>query len=156
MIRATRYVTREDGTFVPDPEDGGDRAHLPMAILGVKDRDGDLVDLACWYFDVPTKWWMRFADECPILGAQALAIAAWYHRRITLYPTPEVWLRARLCDGDRDTVCILDWEVDLRPLFDGVSDVRCVAPHLEARLRRSLRRFEPRITTPCKGVRHAA
>ncbi len=82
-------------------------------------------------------------------------MAAWYHRPVTLYPTPEAWLYARLRDRDQDAVAILDWSVDLRPLFEGVSGVTCTAPRLEPGLYRALREHEPRITS-VEGVRHAA
>ncbi len=152
MTSALRYVTRADGTFDPDPtgQDG-----QPMVVLGVKDQDGELVDIVAWYPTVPAKWYLRIGDETPILGAHALAMAAWYHRPVTLYPTPEAWLYARLRDRDQDAVCVLDWSVDLRPLLEGVSGVECADPQLEGRLHDSLRNFEPRITT-VEGVRHAA
>ena len=152
MTSAPRYVTRADGTFAPDPT-GQDC--YPMVILGVKDRHGELVDLVAWYLDAPENWYLRIGDETPVLGAHALALAAYYRRSVTLYPTPEAWLYARLRDRDHAAVCVLDWDVDLRPLFEGVSGVECAHPHLEDRLYDSLRRFEPKITTPV-GVRHAA
>ncbi len=152
MTSALRYVTRADGTFAPDPtgQDG-----QPMVILGVKDRYGELVDLVAWHPDVPERWYIRIGDETPILGAHALALAAYYRRSVTLYPSPEAWLYARLRDRDQDAVCVLDWSVDLRPLLEGVSGVECADPQLEGRLYDSLRNFEPRITT-VEGVRHAA
>ncbi len=146
------YITNADGTFDPDPtgQDG-----QPMVVLGVKDRDGELVDIVAWYPTFPAKWYLRIGDETPILGAHALALAAYYRRSITLYPTPETWLYARLRDRDLDAVAVLDWSVDLRPLFEGVSGITCTAPGLEPALYHSLRNFEPRITT-VEGVRHAA
>ncbi len=153
MGKVMRYITRADGTFGPDPtgQDG-----QPMVVLGVKDQDGELVDIVAWYPTFPAKWYLRIGDETPILGAHALVIAAWYHRPVTLYPTPEAWLYARLRDRDQDAVCVLDWSVDLRPLFEGVRGVTCTAPGLEPDLYHSLRNFEPRITT-VEGVRrHAA
>ena len=152
MTSAPRYVTRADGTFAPDPagQDG-----QPMGILGVKDQDGDLVDIVAWYSDAPEKWFLRLGDEAPILGARALARSAYYRRSVTLYPSPEKWLFARVRDRDHAAVCVLDWDVDLRPLFDGVSGVTCNAPGLESALYHALRDFEPRITT-VEGMRHAA
>ncbi len=146
------YITNADGTFDPDPtgQDG-----QPMVVLGIKDQDGELVDIVAWYSDAPERWYLRLGDETPILGAHALALAAYYSRPLTLYPTPEAWLYARLRDRDQDAVSVLDWSVDLRPLFDGVSGVTCTAPGLESALYHSLRRFGPRITT-LVGMRHAA
>ena len=152
MSSALRYVTRADGTFAPDPTDQDGQ---PMEILGVKDRYGEVVDIVGWHPDNPGRWWLRLGDECPILGAKALALAAWYRRTVTLYPTPEAWLYARLRDRDQDAVCILDWSVDLRSLFEGVREVICTAPALESALYHALRSFEPRIMT-LAGVRHAA
>ncbi len=152
MGKAMRYITRADGTFAPDltGQDG-----QPMVILGVKDQDGELVDIVAWYPTFPAKWYLRIGDETPILGAHALALAAYYRRSITLYPTPETWLYAWLRDRDQDAVCVLDWDVDLRPLFEGVRGVTCTAPGLEPDLYRALREHEPRITS-VEGVRHAA
>ena len=153
MTRAQRYVTRADGTFAPDPTGQGGQ---PMVILGVKDRYGELADIVAWHPDAPERWYLRIGDETPILGAHALAIAAWYHRPVTLYPTPEAWLYARLRDRDQDAVCVLDWDVDLRPLFEDVREVICTAPGLEPALYHALRSFEPKIAT-VEGVRrHAA
>ncbi len=152
MGKAMRYITRADGTFAPDPKG---QEGQPMVVLGIKDQDGELVDIVAWHPDTPERWYLRIGDETPILGAHALALAAYYSRPVTLYPTPEAWLYARLRARDQDAVCVLDWDVDLRPLFDGVSGVECADPQLEGRLYDSLRNFEPRITT-VEGVRHAA
>ncbi len=152
MTSALRYVTRADGTFAPDPKD---QAGQPVVVLGVKDQDGELVDIVAWHPDAPERWFLRLGDETPILGAHALAVAAYYRRSVTLYPSPEKWLFARVRDRDHAAVCVLDWSVDLRPLFEGVSGVTCTAPGLEPALYHSLRNFEPRITT-VEGVRHAA
>ena len=152
MGKPMRYITRADGTFAPDPTGQGGQ---PMVILGVKDRYGELVDLVAWHPDAPERWYFRIGDETPILGAHALALAAYYRRSITVYPSPEKWLFARVRDRDHAAACVLDWSVDLRPLFEGVPSVTCTAPGLEPALYRALREHEPRITT-VEVVRHAA
>ena len=145
-----RIVTTTSGTFAPD--DHGKLA----AVLGVDDRYGELVDLVAWFPDRPSPWWLRHGDDCPILGAAALAQAAWHGEAVKLYSTPEAWLSAQSREGSGWMVCILDWGVDLAPLFDGVSRVNCDSPELQNRLWRAFRKREPRITAPGRGARRAA
>ncbi len=155
-----RIATTASGTVAPDGH--GDLA----AVLGVHDRHHELVDLVAWFPDRPCAWWVRHGDECPILGAEGLAQAAWHGEPVQLYSTPEDWLRARCCARDGDhrrqggdlhhVICILRWGLELKPLFDGVSRVDCDSADLERRLLRGLRSWEPKTTTSSGGVRHAA
>ena len=125
------------------------------AVLGVHDRHGELVDLVAWFPGRPFPWWLRHGDDCPILGARALAMAAWHGDAVKLYASPEAWLRAQY---HGDAVCILLGGIDLRPLFDGVSRVDCETVKLKHHLEVQLRAFEPRLLAPApaEGKRHAA
>ena len=148
------------------PSDAGQWA----VVLEVRDRHNELADLVAWLPDDPGHWWLRHGDETPLLGARALAFAADGVGPVTLLPTPEAWLfahreRPKLDAGMIGTevyvgpgavVCIMDWGVDLAPLFDGVLRVDCDSPELQKRLQRSLRAREPRITAPRQGASRAA
>ena len=61
-----RIETKDDGTYVVDPH--GKLA----ALVPVRDRYGELVDLVAWFPDNPSAWWLRYGDECPVLGSRAL------------------------------------------------------------------------------------
>ena len=124
-----RVVFLDDGTWHADP--GG----APAVLVPVHDRHGDWVDILAYHLDDPCEWRLRFGDECPILGATALAQAAWdqEYRSGPSVPSP---------------VCILDWGVELGPLFEGVSTVACDSPELHDRLQQALRAWEPEITAP--------
>ena len=137
-------------------------------ILGVQDRFDEIVDLVAWLPKDPSRWWLRDGDETPILGARALAFAADCHEPATLLPTPEAWLfahrerpkidarmtGAEVYVGPDAVVCIMDWGVDLGPLFDGVSRVNCESQALSERFTTALRQWEPKITG--RRTRHAA
>ncbi len=123
-------------------------------ILGVQDRFDEIVDLVAWSPDDPGSWWLRHGDEVPLLGARALAFAADRHEPVTLLPTPEAWLFAHSKPNSRAVVCVLDWGVDLGPLFDGVSHVECDSVGLRDQMQRALRSWEPKITG--RRPRHAA
>ncbi|MEE9249741.1 MAG: hypothetical protein V3U93_01260 [Alphaproteobacteria bacterium] len=139
----TRVEPRPDGTFRPS-EDG-----QWALTLGVDDREGRLVDFVAYFLNNPGRWWLRFRDETPFLGARDLAFAADCGKSIRLFSTPDTWLRAQLRHGDHEAVCVLNWGVDLCPLFDGIEAVVCNTPGLARRLREKLREWEPE-------VRHAA
>ena len=143
----------DDGTWRADP------SGFPAVLMAVHDRYGELVDLVAWSPDKPSAWRLRFGDECPILGAADLAQTAWYQDPVSLYSTPERWLRARCRahGGDRldhqggdhhQAICILHWGVELGPLFEGVSRVECDSPELRDRFRKAIRSWEPKITAP--------
>ena len=136
-LGAAPIMTSSDGAYRPDP--AGEWA----AILAVHDRFGELIDLVSWLPETPSRWWLRVGDETPVLGARALAFAADCGKPIRLFSTPEEWLRARGNRGDH--VCVLNWGVDLCPLFNGVSQILCNTPGLERRLREKLRQWEPEI-----------
>ncbi len=157
-----RVAFPDDGTWRADP------SGFPAVLMAVHDRYGELVDLVAWSPDKPSAWRLRFGDECPILGAADLAQAAWYQESVSLYSTPERWLRARRRahaggrldhqGGDhRQAICILHWGVDMGPLFEGVTTVSCDSPELHDRFRNSLRAWEPKTTTSTsREGRHAS
>ena len=148
------------------PSDAGQWA----VILEVRDHDNELADLVAWLPDDPAHWWLRHGDEVPLLGARSLAFAADCHEPVTLLPTPERWLfahrerskldarmaGAEVYVGPGAVVCVLDWGVDVGPLFDGVLRVDCDSPELQKQLQRSLRAWEPRATAPRQGARRVA
>ncbi len=148
------------------PSDAGQWA----VILEVRDRHNELADLVAWLPNDPARWWLRHGDEAPVLGARALAFAADCHEPVTLLPTPEAWLfahrerpkldarmtGAEVYVGPVAVVCIMDWGVDLAPLFDGVLRVECQGPDLQKRFQRALRACEPKITAARQGAPRAA
>ncbi len=143
----------DDGTFTADS------SGMEAILVPVHDRFGDWVDILAYHLDDPSEWWLRYGDSCPILGAQALAVAAYHHDPVRLCSTPERWLLSRR-RSTPPPVCILDWGVELGPLFDGVEHVECDSPELRDRLQQALRAWEPKITaSPAKNFRavcHAA
>lgn len=147
-----RIRPKADGTYHYDPKG------QPATTLAVEDRDGNFVDVVAWDQD-PCRWWLRRGDQIPILGARALAMAAWHGEPVQLYGTPEGWLQAHPRAGDTDTtygICILQPGADLRPLLDGVSRVDCQNADLEEMLRRAMRAWEPKLWSPPVVNRHAA
>ncbi len=125
-------------------------------VLEARDRFDEIVDLVAWSPDDPSHWWLRDGDETPLLGARALAFAADCHEPVTLLPTPEAWLFAVSERPKGRVVCILDWGVDLGPLFDGVLRVECQGPDLQKRFQQGLRAWEPRVTSAQQGRPRAA
>ncbi len=159
-----RIITSADGRYRPDAS--GEWA----AIVPVRDRYGEPCDLVAWFPDNPQRWWLRLGEATPILGTEALALAAWDGRSIDLHSTPESWLISRAgdcirppgtCTRECETcslnrgACVLRWDVELSELFEGVKEVKCNSPELETRLRRALRRWEPTVSVG-REVRHAA
>ena len=138
-----KIVTRQDGSYLPD--DKGELA----ALLPVHDRDGHLVDISAWFEPDGSAWWLRHRDQAVILGAQALAVAAFHGDSIGLSSTPRAWLL-----GGRRGACVLRWDVDVRLLFEGIARVDCDSAMLRDRLAGAFRRGEPLLTT--RSVRHAA
>ena len=128
---AARIATNTDGTYRPDP--AGEYA----AVLGVHDRDGELVDLCAWRVDAPGHWWLRYGDECFFLGARALEVAAYFNDPIAVHGAPQDWA---LSSGEG--ACVLRWDVDLRPWFEGIKRVDCHSA-VAARLRQNFRTWEP-------------
>ncbi len=154
-----RVAFLADGTWRADP------AGAPAVLVPVHDRYGELADLIAWSPDKPSAWWLRYGDECPILGAADLAQTAWYQEPVFLYSTPERWLRARgsrlYHEGDHldhqggnhhQAICILHWGVELGPLFEGVSRIECDSPELRDRFRKAIRSWEPKITAPRQNL----
>ena len=69
-LTAVQIVTRDGGTYCVDP------CGKLAVLVPVHDRWGELVDAVAYYPDEPGQWWLRFGDEVPVLGIQALADAA--------------------------------------------------------------------------------
>ncbi len=152
-----RVVFLDDGTWRADP------SGFPAVLIPVHDRFGGWVEILAYHLDAPCEWRLRFGDECPILGAADLAQTAWYQEPVSLYSTPERWLRARCRahGGDRldhqggdhhQAICILHWGVEMGPLFEGVSRVECDSPELGDRFRKAIRSWEPKITAPRQNL----
>ena len=151
IFTVARIAAQADGSFAYS------RSGSLALTLAVEDRHGDMVDVVAWRD--PSPWWLRRGDQTPILGAPALAMASWHHDPVLLWETPEAWVRSHRPGGEADRhhcVCILRWDVDLRPLFEGVPRIDCAVPELRGQLRKALRRFEPQITAPPPEVRRAA
>ena len=134
-LTAIRIVTKDDGTYSVDP--GGRLAVL----IPVRDRWGEIVDIVAFIQDEPEQWWCRSGDELPILGARALAHAAWERQPLVLWETPLQWLLQR-----RSGSVVLDWGIDLRPIFEDIPAVDCQSPALSDRLHRNFLQFGPRLT----------
>ena len=126
---------------------GDDKA----ASLFLRDRRGLPVDLVAWREDAPGEWWMREGDETPIVGARQLAGAEWVGFPLSIYPTPAAWAAS-----GGDGVCVIDWDMNLLHLFDGLDlDVGhlqlATARSLAQRLRDNFREYEPKIIEPDGG-----
>ncbi len=161
-IGASRVVTKPDGTYTPDP--AGEWAavlgvmgftHEPVGFYEngslVWDDVHNIVDLVAWYPEDPGRWWLRRGTETLVIGVRELRIAAYFNDPIMLHETPEAWAIA-VGRG----VCVLNWDMDLRDLFDGVSAVRCKTLALRARFQAALRRREPKLTVSQVEVDYAA
>ncbi len=131
-LTAVRIVTEDDGTYSVDPH--GRLA----ALIPVRDRWGEIVDAVAFFHDSPQRWWLRFNDEVPILGARALAMAAWERQPLTLWETPLQWLLKH-----RSGAVVLDWGVDLRTLFEEIPTINCQSKALSDRLQRNFLEFGP-------------
>ncbi len=141
----TRIRPLDDGTFRPDPNG------TVALTVGVDDREGNLVDFAAFYLQDLWRWWLRRGDQTPVLGLDAVSYAEFYQRKLLLCGTPFDWLLAR----GRGAV-VLDWGCDLSEIFAGVPMVECQSEALTARVRESMRRWEPVIRTRAKEARCAA
>ena len=112
-----------------------------MALLGIEDRYGDLVDFVAWQLSEPGCWWLR-RGESILLGAQNLETATEENGWVKLFSTPETWA----INGGRG-VCILNWEADIGPIFDDFLEIECDTEFLRARFDRALRqRAIPRVS----------
>ena len=131
-----RIEPRPDGTFLPS------EAGQWAVTVGVDDSNERLCDFCAWFLDDEWHWWLRRGDQCHVLGVQELAFAADCHKTIKLVSTPEAWVRSR-----GRGVCLLKWDLDLAPLFEGVERVECDSPNLELQFREMLRRWEPQVIT---------
>ena len=120
-------------------------------IMLVRDRHGYPADLVAWLEGEPGHWWLREGDETPIVGARQLAGAEMTAAPLPIHPTPATWL-----ESGGDGVCVLDWDMNLAGLFDGltldVGHLRAdVARALAGRLRTNFRTHEPKIIEPGGG-----
>ena len=134
-LTAIRIATRPDGTYRVDPD--GQLAVL----VPVRDRYGGIVDAVAFFQEEPEQWWLRHGDEAPILGAQALAHAGWERQPLILWETPLQWLLHR-----RNGCVVLDWGVDLRPIFEDVPAINCQSAALRDRLQENFLAFGPQLT----------
>ncbi len=134
-LTALRIETKSDGTYTVDPQG-------PLAVLvPVRNRWGEITDIVAFIQDEPEQWWRRYGDDTPILGAQALAHAAFERRPLVLWETPLQWLLQR-----RSGSVVLDWGVDLRPIFGDVPAIICQSAAPRSRLQENFLAFGPRLT----------
>lgn len=141
MIPAARIITSADGRYRRDP------SGRPAIIWPVRDSERELVDTVAWHVETPTRWWMLYGDDCPLLGARQLAIARYFGDAIELHPTPQHWLLAH-----RRGVVILRWDVDYADTFEGVGAVHCCNSEFEHRFQQALRAWEPDIVVGTSRV----
>ena len=134
-LTALRITAKDDGTYSVDPH--GQLA----ALVPVRDQWGEIVDAVAFLPDEPEQWWLRFGDDTPILGAQALGHAAWERQPLMLWETPEQWLL-----NHRRGAVVLDWGIDLRSIFDDVPAIVCQSRALSDRLKENFLAFGPRLT----------
>ena len=140
-LTSVRIIAKDDGTYSVDPQ--GRLA----ALVPVRDRWGNLIDVVAFFPGAPGRWWLRYRGSV-ILGAEALAEAAWEHQPLELWETPEQWLLHR-----RRGAVMLDWGVDWRPVFENVPEIRCQSKALIDRLQGNFLRFGPRLTVTAEDRR---
>ena len=132
---AVRIATKDDGTYSFDPH--GRLA----ALVPVRDRWGEIVEAVAFYLDEPEQWFLRFGDETPLLGASALNYAEGERQSLQLWETPMQWLLKH-----RTGAVVLDWDVDLRGLFEDIPAIVCQSQALRKRLEENFLQFGPRLT----------
>lgn len=136
---------QHDGTFRFRSEDGGGKPHV---CLNVDDRYGVWCEIVAWRVDNPSRWFLRYGDQTPILGAAKLAWANAEQREVALHGTPEGWIMAGM-----KGVCVIDWRVDLRELFVDVARVICESEELRRHLYKVLHQRDTRIKVSRQGQR---
>ena len=141
-LLSVRITVKDNGTYLVNPH--GRLA----ALVPVRDRCGEIVDAVAFFPDEPEQWWRRYGDETPILGAQALADAAWERQPLVLWETPLQWLLQH-----RSGSVVLDWGVDLRMIFEDIPAVACQSTALSDRLERNFLKFGPRLTVRTDAAR---
>lgn len=149
-VVAAQILPRENGTFE------WSKTGRWALTVGVYDHNELLIDFIAYFSDDPSRWFLRRRTESPVLGARDIAFAVDQQQPVALFSTPDLWLSGHCGRSWRSIACIVDWSVNLAPLFDGVSRIECDSPELQKRLRRALREWEPKITVPRRGTRHAA
>lgn len=140
-LTAVRIAGKNDGTFSFDPD-----GRLAV-LIPVRDRFGEIVDMAAFFQEESDQWWCRHGDETPILGAQELAYAGFHHQRLKLWETPLQWLLKR-----RSGCCVLDWGANLRLLFDDIPEVACQSTALKDQLHKNFLDFGPQLTVHGGGA----
>ena len=149
-LTALRIAVKDDGTYSVDA------CGKLAALVPVLNRWGEIVDAVAFFPDEPEQWWLRFGDETPILGAEALNYAECDSQPLMLWETPLQWLLQR-----RKGAVVLDWGVDLRPLLEEIPAITCQSKALSERLHKNFLDFGPRLTVragadhPRQGVRVA-
>ena len=143
IVERCRIVPR--GRSFDWPRDG---RGMFGTMVCVEDSAGQLVDLAGWADRDPSRWFLR-RGEAVILGASILREACRTGNPITLFGTPADWFAAK-----GQGVVIVDWDVDLRALFECIETVNCAVPGLAEKLRQSLARAPFRIRE--SRLHHAA
>ena len=134
-LTSVRITVKDNGTYSVDPH--GRLA----ALIPVRDRWGEIVDAVAFFPDESDQWWLRYGDETPILGAEALNYAEWERQPLMLWETPLQWLLHH-----RSGSVVLDWGVDLRPLLEEIPAVTCQSEALSDRLHKNFLDFGPRLT----------
>ena len=132
-IQAAWIKPAPDGTLQISPEkcDG----FFAAPLLGVEDRNLDIVDFVAWRLGKPWEWWLRRGTQTPILGAANLEAALQNQVPIKLYDTPEAW-----ATHGGIGVAILQWDVDFASLFDDLPEIDCgTNDHLIKRFSAALR-----------------
>jgi hypothetical protein len=115
-----------DRSFEPD-ETG------TLAVLLPVELDPEIeIDTVAWTPDRPRRWFFE-RHVASHLGDRALHRAQWFGQPINLVSTPALWLTA-----PDQSMCILDWQANLRGIFGDVADIVCSSPELARFLDRRL------------------
>jgi hypothetical protein len=112
-----RIRPSSDGSFeYAEPGDGREAAIYPVEM-----DDGSIIDHVAWFRDRPRKWY-RERLVGTHLGDWALRRAAFLQEPVKLLPTPSEWIASR-----EESMCVLDWNCDLRALFREVPVIQCTS-----------------------------
>jgi len=108
-------ISDEQFQFAPDHGFATD-------ILAVKGLGGELIEMVAWRTDAPGRWWL-YEGSLPVLGEEFISLTTEIHKsKLRLVENPLLWWRA-ISAGRDDTVCVLDWSADPRPIFTGCTIV---------------------------------
>jgi hypothetical protein len=124
-------LPHRDGSWSPSEGDG-----VRAAVVEIFDPDPphEVIDSVAWPLADPARWWLC-RGICTHLGALDLRQCWWENRPIRLLPTPRDWVLDR---GPGPSVCVLQWDADLRAIFWQVPEIRCASAPLANHLRRRL------------------